>query len=398
MMRPTLFFRSVVIAIACVLAGCAKQPARVSTPAPPARPVVAAVQPATPPLLSALHESGAALEELIADPNNAIPDAVLNRTSCFATFRNAPGGTFAQGFATCRNTNGGWTSPVAANLSRAPGENANGDLLLFFLSASVRQKLLTGRADLAKTQIGRGLTSREAPSVADVELRKDALAYVHNGATLNGAPPPKGLLSIDNAQTAILYGRKIQPAVLLNKSTFSSTTTSFFDIDVGSFFNTINPVGIIIHHSVLVPAGTLPEAERELDRFHYKRGFEISCFGKVYHIAYHYLILPDGQIQAGRPERCEGAHARGYNSYLGIALVGDFSSVDNPDGQKGPIRPTVQQIAALVRLCRTLREKYKIPLQHVMPHSDVSRTACPGDRLEFHKLLAALQEQTTSGQ
>jgi hypothetical protein len=401
MKPPPLFLAGFTIALVFASVGCAKQQqsARVKPPTPPVRAATAS-QPA--PLqteLAALQESGALLEKLISDPVNTVPDAILNRTACFAVFRNlAPGTASAQGFAACRNTNGGWTSPVAANLSRPSETKLQGDLLLFIVSESARKQLLGGRVDLGRVEIARGLTNREAPSVADVELRKDALAYLHDGSGLHGLRLPKGVLSIDNAQTATLYGRKIQPAALLDKSTFSSSRTSSFDIDVGSFFNAINPVGIIVHHSVLVPVGTLPEAERALDRFHYKRGFEISCFGKVYHIAYHYLILPDGQIQAGRPERCEGAHARGYNSYLGIALVGDFSSVDNPDGKKGPIRPTAQQIATLVRLCRQLREKYNIPLQHIMPHSDVSRTACPGDRLEFHKLMAALEQQPTSGQ
>jgi hypothetical protein len=401
MKRPLLCQTYFAIVVVCLLAGCTKQPqsAKVKPPAPPEAPATVTQAPAPAPVISALQESGALLERLSADPENTIPDAVLNRTACFAIFRNmgAPPAP-TQGFAVCRNTNGGWTSPVAMSLTRPAQSKLRGDLLLFLISQTTRKQLLGGRVDLGRVEVARGLTDREAPSVADVELRKDALAYIHDGGALHGAKLPNGVLTVDNAQTAILYARKIQPAALLDKSTFSSSRTSSFDIDVGSFFNTINPVGIILHHSVLVPVGTLPEAERALDRFHYKRGFEISCFGKVYHIAYHYLILPDGQIQAGRPERCEGAHARGYNSYLGIALVGDFSSVDNPDGKKGPIRPTAQQIASLVHLCRQLREKYNIPLQHIMPHSDVSRTACPGDRLEFHKLMAALEQQPTSGQ
>jgi N-acetyl-anhydromuramyl-L-alanine amidase AmpD len=131
---------------------------------------------------------------------------------------------------------------------------------------------------------------------------------------------------------------------------------------------------------------------REVDRFHAKKAFEILCEGRRYHVAYHYLILPNGQTQAGRPERCEGAHAEGYNAYLGISVVGDFSSRDNPRGQHGSMRPTKQQFASLVMLSRQLRARYHIPLHRVVRHSDVARTECPGDRFPFRQFLAELDK------
>ena len=125
---------------------------------------------------------------------------------------------------------------------------------------------------------------------------------------------------------------------------------------VVSFFNTITPTGIVIHHTAVIPGEkTAPRKKRDIDKYHQARGFEILCFGSVYHMAYHYLILPNGKVQAGRPERCEGAHAEGYNSYLGISVVGDFSSEDNPTGKKGPTNPSDKQIAALIQLCRRLQ-------------------------------------------
>src|SRR4029079_4106296 len=104
--------------------------------------------------------------------------------------------------------------------------------------------------------------------------------------------------------------------------------------------------------------------------FHRARGFDIRCQGREYHVAYHYLILPDGTVESGRPERCQGAHAKGYNSYLGIAVVGEFSSPDNPDGSKGPQVPTDAQMKALTRLSREIMEKYNLPLQRVLRHTD----------------------------
>jgi hypothetical protein len=161
---------------------------------------------------------------------------------------------------------------------------------------------------------------------------------------------------------------------------------------VVSFFNTITATGIVIHHTAVIPGeNTVPRSERDIDKYHLARGLEILCFGRVYHVAYHYLIMPNGSVQAGRPERCEGAHAQGYNSYLGISVLGDFSSEDNPTGKKGPIRPSAKQIASLIQLCRRLKDRYHIPLQHIVRHSDISSTRCPGDRFPFRSVLDQLQ-------
>ena len=161
---------------------------------------------------------------------------------------------------------------------------------------------------------------------------------------------------------------------------------------VVSFFNTITPTGIVIHHTAVIPGEkTAPRKKRDIDKYHQARGFEILCFGSVYHMAYHYLILPNGKVQAGRPERCEGAHAEGYNSYLGISVVGDFSSEDNPTGKKGPTKPSDKQIAALIQLCRRLQHRYNIPLQHIVRHSDISSTQCPGNEFPFRTVLHQLE-------
>jgi N-acetyl-anhydromuramyl-L-alanine amidase AmpD len=103
--------------------------------------------------------------------------------------------------------------------------------------------------------------------------------------------------------------------------------------------------------------------------------------------------MSDGKVKRGRPERCEGAHAKGYNSYLGISVVGDFSREDNPTGKKGLTRPTPKQIASLIQLCRQLKDRYNIPLQHIVRHSDISSTKCPGDLFPFRSVLDQLQRR-----
>ncbi|HHX39229.1 MAG TPA: N-acetylmuramoyl-L-alanine amidase [Armatimonadetes bacterium] len=159
------------------------------------------------------------------------------------------------------------------------------------------------------------------------------------------------------------------------------------------------PESIIIHHSASPPrVHGRPIDAAAIDAMHARRGFGIVHEGKVFHIGYHYVVLPDGTVQAGRPEECVGAHARPMNEHsLGICLVGNFHSADNPSGAQGPVRPTPAQIEALVELCARLCRTYRIPIEHVCRHRDVGQTACPGDRFPFEAFRSRLRDRLEHG-
>lgn len=159
-----------------------------------------------------------------------------------------------------------------------------------------------------------------------------------------------------------------------------------------SLWNTITPAGIVIHHSAVPP---LPDGRRvdveAIDEIHRRRGFGIFYWGRVYHVGYHYVILPDGTVQQGRPARCRGAHAQGYNSYIGICLVGNFSSRERPAGAPRAEEPTAAQLSALVDLGRRLRAEYGIPADHVVTHRDLNpETECPGDRFPSRQVTESI--------
>jgi hypothetical protein len=320
----------------------------------------------TPPLRSA----EAVLDALARTPADAIPDAVLNHTQCLLVFPSSdnPDHAGLHGIASCRQAAQEWNMPGAVTLA-ANQRLKKTDLLVFLLSISAPKALRTGHLELPSA--GPGPLVRSSSVVAPVELRSDAVAYIQAGGQLKGVALGGGRLRAEPGQKWSEQQAKHYSAVLV------------------SFFNIIVPTGIIIHHTATIPGkGEIPASEREVDQYHQARGFDVLCSGKEYHVAYHYLVLPDGKIQQGRPERCEGAHAPGYNSYLGISVVGDFSSEDNPDGSKGITRPTEKQIKSVIELCRRLSHQYNIPLQHILRHSDVAPTKCPGDRFPFKYVLS----------
>ncbi len=143
-----------------------------------------------------------------------------------------------------------------------------------------------------------------------------------------------------------------------------------------------DPVGLVIHHSdtPIRMRGRYVDAAM-LDEFHKQQGFGVEYRGKVYHIGYHYVILPDGRIEPGRPEHCTGAHCRipKYNRlYLGICLIGTFQPGAKFYGTQSPTHPTQAQLDSLVALSTKLVTKYHMDVNNIIGHRDVVPTHCPG--------------------
>jgi hypothetical protein len=157
------------------------------------------------------------------------------------------------------------------------------------------------------------------------------------------------------------------------------------------------PGGIVIHHTATgsVVDGHTVDVER-IAAWHEQRGFGAEYREHVYSIGYHYVILPDGTVQQGRPEWMMGAHTYGYNDYLGICLIGNFDSGANPSGGQHPARPTDGQMDALEKLLGDLLTKYRLRPEDVHGHCELGATACPGDRFPMGELRDRLEEVRTS--
>jgi N-acetyl-anhydromuramyl-L-alanine amidase AmpD len=158
----------------------------------------------------------------------------------------------------------------------------------------------------------------------------------------------------------------------------------------------IDPPGIVLHnsdspakyHGVTVNAARLEaiHAEEHPD-------WATTCSdGKVYHIGYHYVILPDGTIEKGRPDTCLGTHARTYNDWIGICVIGAFQT----NRHWWPRKPTAAQVKSVITLCERLMSKYHIPPELVKRHRDINNTYCPGDRFPYFKILAVLKKYATT--
>ena len=86
-------------------------------------------------------------------------------------------------------------------------------------------------------------------------------------------------------------------------------------------------------------------------------------------VAYHFVILTDGTIEAARPEQTVGGHCLGHNEdTIGVCVVGKLDSAE----------PTNAQVASLTALLAWLLDSYGREPEAVVGHRDLNSTACPG--------------------
>lgn len=150
------------------------------------------------------------------------------------------------------------------------------------------------------------------------------------------------------------------------------------------------PDGIVVHHSATSPDRQPFINAEAINADHRRRGMAALHRGRVYHIGYHYVILPDGRVEPGRPESCRGAHTRSWrhNHWTGICLIGWFDPVW-PDPRFH--RPSDAQMDALVALSLDLIGRHRFPLENILPHRAVNETLCPGRSFPMDEYLEGVR-------
>lgn len=161
-----------------------------------------------------------------------------------------------------------------------------------------------------------------------------------------------------------------------------------------SYQNTITPSGIIIHHSAIPSPNDYKVIDAPLiEASHKRKGYGIFYWGKTYHIGYHYLILPDGTLQQGRPETCQGAHTSGHNDKIGICLIGEFTAQSQTNNPFEPHTPTPEQLATLTKLSEEILAKYDLNKSDIFTHHQFNpATDCPGENFLFEEFLRKLND------
>jgi lipid-binding SYLF domain-containing protein len=178
------------------------------------------------------------VHEIMAMPDNGIPEEVLEHAKCVAVVPHMVkagfifGGKGGKGVATCRTANG-WSAPAFITISGGSWGLQIGveavDLVMIIQNEKWMQKLLSSNFQLgADASAAAGPVGRHASAGTDWKLDTEILTYsrakgAFAGLTLEGA----SIRQDDDSRKAI-YGRKVTTrALLLGKVPATSAAGPF---------------------------------------------------------------------------------------------------------------------------------------------------------------------------
>lgn len=131
----------------------------------------------------------------------------------------------------------------------------------------------------------------------------------------------------------------------------------------------MNERGIVIHCSDTYADMDIGKAE--ITQWHLDRGWS-GC-------GYHYIIRRNGVVEMGRDLDNDGdvldeigAHAKGYNHWIGICMVGGKART----GEQ-PCNFTSAQWQSLSDLCVGLMGRLRINTDMIVGHNEISDKNCP---------------------
>jgi SH3 domain-containing YSC84-like protein 1 len=165
-----------------------------------------------------IQSSARVLDEIMAVPDKAIPNKVMEKAKCIAVIPSMVkiavgfGGNHGKGVATCRTADGRWSAPAPITITGGSwGLQLGGqaiDLIMVVMNQAGMEHMLASKFKLgADASAAAGPVGRDAGADTDIKMKSEVLTYsrargLFAGVDLNGAA-----LTQDKDETRLLYGR-----------------------------------------------------------------------------------------------------------------------------------------------------------------------------------------------
>jgi len=173
-----------------------------------------------------IDASAKVLNEIMATPDKAIPDKVMQSAKCIAVIPSMVkiavgfGGNHGKGVATCR-TGSGWSAPAPITITGGSwGLQLGGqaiDVVMVVMNESGMQHLLSSKFKLgANASAAAGPVGREAGADTDIKMRSEVLTYSRARGLFAGVDLSGAALTQDKDETRLLYGKFIPFTDILN--------------------------------------------------------------------------------------------------------------------------------------------------------------------------------------
>lgn len=176
-------------------------------------------------VMERLQLAGTTLDEIMAAPDNGIPDDILGNAECIAIVPSylkgafVVGAAYGRGVASCRTT-GGWSSPAFFTLKAGSfGFQIGGqavDLVMVIMNQGGMHQLMSSKFELgADASVAAGPVGRHAGGDTDWKMRAEVLTYSRARGVFAGISLKGSVIGQDRDSTRAFYGRIVPTKTLL---------------------------------------------------------------------------------------------------------------------------------------------------------------------------------------
>jgi len=185
-----------------------------------------------------IDASAKVLTEIMATPDKAIPDKVMNDAKCIAVIPSMVkiavgfGGNHGKGVATCRTATG-WSAPAPITITGGSwGLQLGGqavDLVMVVTNDNGMQHLLSSKFKLgADASAAAGPVGRDAAADTDLKMRAEVLTYSRARGLFAGIDLSGAALTQDKDETRLLYGSFIPFSEILSGKVRATAVSEAF--------------------------------------------------------------------------------------------------------------------------------------------------------------------------
>ena len=172
-----------------------------------------------------IDKSAQVLSEIMATPDHAIPDKILNHAKCIAVVPSLVkiavgfGGEHGHGVAVCR-TQHGWSAPLPIDITGGSwGLQLGGeatDLVLVFMGDRGMAHLMSDHFKLGgDASAAAGPVGRDTAADTDVEMKDKILTYSRSRGLFAGVDLSGTVVKQSKDETILLFGKVEPPDVIL---------------------------------------------------------------------------------------------------------------------------------------------------------------------------------------
>ena len=167
------------------------------------------------PVADTLQNAISVFQQLMANPDKAIPDEILERARCVVIVPHESrvillGNTGLRGVFTCR-TGKEWSAPgfITLSLEQVQIGSEESDYVLLLMGKLSNEAFSSGNLRLDAGEVAAGPVGREASASTDWSMRSQVLTYSRSRGLYAGVRLTSGEVNFDTASTAALYGKEV---------------------------------------------------------------------------------------------------------------------------------------------------------------------------------------------